>query len=129
VDLNQDFIDVKLERGEIQEMWTVCQQGGVSRQTFHEFLQKAEVIPPDRDLDEELALIEAAPPPGLMAMGTPPQPSPQGTTRVPAGQQGSSSQEKTVPGRASPGSGPKSGGNKPGFETVQGQSGIDHPTP
>jgi len=133
VDLNSDFVDVKLERGEIQEMWTVCQQGGVSRLTFHEFLQKAEVIPAERSLDEELALIEAQPPPGMMAMGmggVPPAPmAPVGAGR--AGQRGSASQEGTTaePGAIEPKAKPKSGGNKPGLETVQGQSGIDHPTP
>lgn len=126
VDLNADFVDVKLERGEIQEMWTVCMQGGVSRLTFHEFLQKAEVIPAARDLDEELALIEATPPPGMAPMGAM---GVNGSTPRPGGQTGTSSQEATVPGKASPGSGPRFGGNKPGFETVQGQSGIDHPTP
>jgi hypothetical protein len=108
-------------------------QGGISRLTFHEFLQKAEVIPSDRDLDEELALIEAQPPPGMTQMGTPalPKPTVAGALKVPRGQQGSGAQEGSTaePSTAEPKAKPKSGGNKPGFETVQGQSGIDHPTP
>jgi hypothetical protein len=125
VDLNSDFVDVKLERGEIQEMWQVCQQGGVSRLTFHQFLQKAEVVPAERDLDEELALIEAQPPPGMTMMGAPPQ-GPR-----PPGQRGSSAQEGSTaePSGVEPRAKPARGGNKPGFETVQAQTGMDHPGP
>jgi len=134
VDLNSDFIDVKLQRGEIQEMWQTCMQGGVSRLTFHEFLQKAEVIPADRDLDEELALIQAQPPPGMLPMGGGAVPMPNINVKVQAGSpstKGAGAQEGTrgEPSGAEPKAKPKSGGNKPGFETVQGQSGIDHPTP
>lgn len=131
VDLNADFIDVQLNRGEIQEMWTVCQQGGISRQTFHDFMQKAEIIPAERDLDEELALIQAQPPPGMMAMGVPPGPPPvPGGTKTPPGQQGMSSQDTTA-ASTTVGGPPQKGlaksRNAPGFETLQGQSGIDHP--
>jgi hypothetical protein len=123
--MNSDFIDIKLGRGEIQEMWQVCQTGGVSRLTFHEFLQKAEVIPADRDLDEELGLIEAQPPPGMMTMGIPPTPAVPGAQKKPAGQAGSGGQEGASGGTATtkPGSNP----GKPGFETLQAQSGQDHP--
>lgn len=132
VDLNADFIDVQLQRGEIQEMWQTCMQGGISRLTFHEFLQKAEVIPAERDLDEELALIQAQPPPGMMVMGQPApmQPmAPPGSTMNPPGQQGTGGQEGQKNGKQTPQGAVGSNKNKPGFETLQGQSGIDHPTP
>jgi hypothetical protein len=47
------------------------------------------------------------------------------------GTKGAGAQEgaRGEPSGAEPKAKPKSGGNKPGFETVQGQSGIDHPTP
>lgn len=127
VDLNADFIDVKLQRGEIQEMWQTCQQGGISRLTFHEFLQKAEVVPADRDLDDELALIEAQPPPGMTPMGgsgIPPQQIPGGA-KQPPGQQGSGSQEGGgKPGEQTPQGALGKSKNAPGFETLQGQSGA-----
>jgi hypothetical protein len=104
-------------------MWQVCQQGGVSRLTFHQFLQKAEVIPAERDLDEELALIQAQPPPGMSVMGAPVQPKAAGPK--PPGQRGGGAQEGATDGKGSA----RAGGGKPGFETLQAQSGIDHPTP
>lgn len=122
--LNSDFIDIQLTRGEIQEMWQTCQQGGVSRQTFHEFLQKAEVIPADRSLDEELALIQANPPPGMLAMGaqpvsTPQPPKPGG--KPSPGTKGGGAQEGTTgePSGSEPTAKPKSGGNKPNLSVYQ----------
>jgi hypothetical protein len=129
VDLNADFIDVQLTRGEITEMWQTCQQGGISRLTFHEFLQKAEVIQAERDLDEELALIQAQPPPGMMAMGQPAQPTIPGGGQKPPGQQGTGTQEGQTGGNTPPQKSLGKSRNAPGFETLQGQSGIDHPTP
>jgi Domain of unknown function (DUF4055) len=132
VDLNADFIDIQLQRGEIQEMWQTCMQGGISRLTFHEFLQKAEVIPAERDLDEELALIQAQPPPGMMAMGQPSLMAPPGSMPKPPGQLGTGGQEGATGGPGGSQSPQQAVGknrNKPGFETLQAQSGIDHPTP
>lgn len=130
VDLNADFVDVQLQRGEIQEMWQTCQQGGISRLTFHEFLQKAEVIPAERDLDEELALIQAQPPPGMLAMGAVPGQAPvPGGGQKPPGQQGTGTQEGQTSGNQPPQKSLAKSRNAPGFETLQGQSGIDHPTP
>jgi len=66
IKLNTDFVDVSLVRGEITEVAAICTQGYISRDTLHAFLQKAELIPADRDLEDEMALIEAIPPPGMM---------------------------------------------------------------
>lgn len=68
ITLNTDFVDINLQRGEITEMQALCAAGYISRQTLHEFLQSAEVIPADRDLEDEMALIDATPPPGMMGM-------------------------------------------------------------
>jgi hypothetical protein len=118
VELNNDFIDVQLTRGEIQEMWQTCMQGGVSRQTFHEFLQKAEVIPADRDLEEELVLIASNPPPGMLPMG---QPVSAGTGKPQPGTKGAGTQEgaKGEPGATEPGAKPKSAGNQPNLTALQ----------
>jgi hypothetical protein len=66
IKLNTDFVDVQLVRGELTEVMALCSGGFISRQTFHEFLQRAELIPADRDLEDEMAMIDSMPPPGLM---------------------------------------------------------------
>jgi hypothetical protein len=125
IDMNSDFVDVQLTRGEIQEMWQTCMQGGISRQTFHEFLQKAEVIPADRDLEEELALIAAQPPPGMLPMGQPlPQPKAQPiqqSTKKQPGTTGGGAQEgaQGEPASAEPGAKPKGAGNSPNLTAYQ----------
>lgn len=132
VEVNSDFIDIQLTRGQITEMWTTCMQGGISRQTFHEFLQKAEVIPSDRDLDDELALIEAAPPPGMPSFQAPSQPVQPVQGGKQTGQQGSDGAEGAT---ANPKAGPKGAGlsTKTGQSLDALQSGgggqQDRPTP
>lgn len=116
VDVNSDFIDIQLNRGEVTEMWTTCMQGGISRQTFHEFLIKAEIVPEDRTLDDELALIEANPPPGMPAFQTPQvAPPPPGSTAKPPGQEGAKTPEGNV---QKPQDGPPAPGNKTNIETL-----------
>jgi hypothetical protein len=65
VELNTDFIETKVERGEVTEMAGLVQGSLMSRQTFHEWLQSVEIMPADRSLEDEQALIEAQPPPGM----------------------------------------------------------------
>lgn len=68
IKLNTDFVDVQLVRGELTEIMAAVTAGLLSRQTFHEFCQRAELVPADRDLEDEMALIDATPPPGMMGM-------------------------------------------------------------
>jgi len=54
--LNKDYIETRLSPQEITALVMSWQQGAFSRRTLHENLQRGEVIPPNRTLDEEREL-------------------------------------------------------------------------
>ena len=58
IHLNRDFIETRLSPEEITSLVAAWQAGAYSRQTLHEQLQRGEIIPPERTLADELALIE-----------------------------------------------------------------------
>lgn len=55
-DLNSDFIETRLSPQEITALVMAWQQGAFSRRTLHENLQRGEIIPPDRTLEDEKEL-------------------------------------------------------------------------
>lgn len=58
ITLNRDFVETRLDPGEIQALVGGWQQGAYSHQTLWENLQRGEVADPKRTLEEELALLE-----------------------------------------------------------------------
>ncbi len=70
ISMNTDFIETRLSPEELTSMVAGWQMGAYSKQTLHEQLQRGEIIPPDRTLEEEQGLIDSEEPIGLPA---PPQ--------------------------------------------------------
>lgn len=56
VNLNSDFIETRLAPAEITALVMAWQQSAFSRQTLHENLQRGEIIPPDRTMEDEIEL-------------------------------------------------------------------------
>lgn len=57
--LNEDFLDIALNANDLTALVAGWQSGAYSKQTLHENLQKGEIIPHDRDLEDEQELIDA----------------------------------------------------------------------
>jgi len=57
-ELNTDFIDSKMTPQEISELMKMYQGGGISQDTFLFNLKRGEVLPNDRDIEEEKELID-----------------------------------------------------------------------
>lgn len=70
VTMNTDFIETRLAPEEITALVAGWQAGAYSKKTLHENLQKGEVIPPSRSIEEEQEMIDEEEPVGL------PQPAP-----------------------------------------------------
>lgn len=58
VRLNRDFIETRLSPEEIGALVKAWQGAAISRTTMHENLQKGEIIPPDRTMEDEKDMIE-----------------------------------------------------------------------
>lgn len=58
VKLNTDFIDSRMDSTMLRELFKVLQGGGISQDTFLYNLKHGEVLPQDRDIQEEKDLIE-----------------------------------------------------------------------
>lgn len=58
VKINKDFVETRLSPEELNALVKAWQGAAISRLTLHENLQKGEIIPPDRDVEEEEDLIE-----------------------------------------------------------------------
>lgn len=59
IQFNRDFIETRLKAPEITAMVQSWQAGALSRQSLHENLQRGELIPNTRSLEDEMDLIEA----------------------------------------------------------------------
>lgn len=55
--INQDFIETRMSPEELATLVRSWQAGAISRQTLHENLQKGEIVPPNRTMEEEEELI------------------------------------------------------------------------
>lgn len=58
VRLNRDFVEARLTAPDILALVESWQKGAISRRTLYDNLRDGEVLPPDRDFDEEQRLIE-----------------------------------------------------------------------
>jgi len=56
--MSKDFIEARMEPGEMKELVATWIAGAISRQTLHENLQRGEIIAGDIDLDTELDRIK-----------------------------------------------------------------------
>jgi hypothetical protein len=68
--LNADYDVQSLAASDIVAMVYAWQQSAISRDTLHYRLERGEILPPGRTIEEELALIKQRPPPALPAPGT-----------------------------------------------------------
>lgn len=59
VKLSTDFVDSKMEPQEITALLSTLQSGSISLDTFLWNLQQGELLPPDRDIEDEKLKIEA----------------------------------------------------------------------
>lgn len=58
VAINRDFVESRMEPAEIDSLVKAWQAGAISHETLHYNLQRGEIVPSDRDLDEELEFID-----------------------------------------------------------------------
>ena len=72
IELNSDFVDSRIDPGTLSALTAALQQGGISYQTYFTRLQKGELIPRERTIEEETELIDAGRP------GNTPEPFAQG---------------------------------------------------
>lgn len=57
-EINRNFLTVPLDAMTLSTIVSMWQQGAISDRTLHENLQKGEIIPDDRDFEEEQSLIQ-----------------------------------------------------------------------
>jgi hypothetical protein len=58
LNINTDFVETRMDSLELTALVKAWQSGAISRETLHENLQKGEIIPGSRTVDEEKQLIE-----------------------------------------------------------------------
>jgi len=58
VELNTDFVDVKLTPQEVTALMQTWQSGGVSHETFLWNLQRGEMLPPNISIEDERSRVE-----------------------------------------------------------------------
>lgn len=59
IKVNKDFIETRLDAQSLTALVKTWQSGGISFETLHENLQKGEIMPPDRTVEEEKKLIDS----------------------------------------------------------------------
>lgn len=65
VEINTDLIDARMSSSDLSALLAARQAGEISQSTFLWNLKRGELLPPDRDIDDEMSLIkqEGPPPP------------------------------------------------------------------
>jgi len=58
ITLNRDFVETRMEAKELDSIVKAWQSGAVSRMTLHENLQRGEIVPPSRSVEDEMAMID-----------------------------------------------------------------------
>ena len=58
-ELNTDFISMRLDSRELLALMQTWQGGGISQETFLDNLKRGEILPQDRTLEEEKALLDS----------------------------------------------------------------------
>ena len=82
IEMNKDFVETRLDAQEIAALVAGWQAGAYSRATMHSQLQRGEIVPPTRTVEDEVALLEEEGddlrvPPSPVPPATPPaEPSP-----------------------------------------------------
>lgn len=66
VEINTDLVDVRMGPAELTALVAARQSQEISRSTFIWNLQRGELLPPDRQIEEEITLIEQEGPPVLL---------------------------------------------------------------
>lgn len=84
VQMNSDFAEGKLDPAMLQALVKSWQDGAISREVYHQNLQRGEIMPPNRTVEEEREAIEeeqeakAAAAPAPTQPAVPGQPAPMG---------------------------------------------------
>lgn len=94
--INRDFVSARMQPAEMDSMLRMVEAGKMSYETFFFNLQRADMLPPGRTLEEEMDAIETTlvdmprptPPPLPVDPNAPPIPDPNDPNAPPAGDKG-----------------------------------------